>query len=74
MADRMNNSSKGQKLRLLLSKCLMSIGLAMVTAMMYFESEPGLLPLATLTTGIAVYLGTKYQVRRKDQERDSARH
>jgi hypothetical protein len=62
----MKRPTKGQQFRLRLSKFLMGVGLLMVAAMMYFESEPGLLPLAIATTGMGLYLGTKYQVRRKD--------
>jgi len=36
----------------------------MIGAMMYFESEPGLLPLVIASIGIGLYLVTEYQVRR----------
>jgi len=60
---RMQNLTKAQRLSLLVSKLLILIGFSMVAAMMYFESEPGLLPLAVTAIGIAMYFGTKYQSR-----------
>ena len=61
----MKDLTQGQELMLRLSMILMCVGFPMVAAMMYFENEPGLLPLAILTIGIGLYLLTKWLLRRR---------
>lgn len=50
-----DNRAHESKLHRRISLGIVAVGVMMMLAMMYFESEPGLLPLGVIVFGIAWY-------------------
>jgi len=58
-----NSGGRANKLWPRISLGIIVVGVLLMMVMMYTESEPGLLPLAMITIGIALYIFTSRRNR-----------
>lgn len=58
-----DSAAHEQKLHTRISLGIVFVGVVMMAAMMYFESEPGLVPLGVIVFGVAWYALTRGRIR-----------